>query len=106
MFLSTQKMESQELTHSHTHTQVYDFAWPRRGTPDLEKIVDLCRSMDAWLRADRQNVIVVHCQVRLTTDISVHTHIHTHTHTYTHVPAQHTCIDTHTLTHTHTHRMA
>lgn len=29
----------------------------------MEKLVDLCRSMDAWLRADKQNVIVVHCHV-------------------------------------------
>lgn len=43
--------------------QVYDFAWPQRGVPDMEKLVDLCRSMDAWLRADKQNVLVVHCHV-------------------------------------------
>ena len=43
--------------------QVYDFPWPQKGVPEMEKLVDLCRSMDAWLRADRQNVIVVHCHV-------------------------------------------
>lgn len=31
--------------------------------PDLEKLVDLCRNLDSWLRADPQNVIVVHCHV-------------------------------------------
>ena len=31
----------------------------------MEKLVDLCRSMDAWLRADKQNVLVVHCHVRM-----------------------------------------
>ena len=31
--------------------------------PDLEKMVDLCRNLDSWLRADPQNIIVVHCHV-------------------------------------------
>ena len=32
--------------------------------PDLEKLVDLCRNLDSWLRADKENVIVLHCTVR------------------------------------------
>ena len=32
--------------------------------PNLEKPVDLCRNLDSWLRADPQNIIVVHCHVR------------------------------------------
>ena len=32
--------------------------------PDLEKLVDLCRNLDSWLRADPQNIIVIHCHVR------------------------------------------
>ncbi len=43
--------------------QVADFSWPNRQVPELERIVDLCRSLDSWLRADPQNVIVIHCQV-------------------------------------------
>ena len=44
--------------------QVADFRWPSKRVPDLEKLVDLCRSFDSWLRADKKNVIVVHCNVR------------------------------------------
>ena len=40
--------------------------------PTLEKLVDVCRSMDAWLRADKDNVIVVHCSVSQL----VHIHIY------------------------------
>ena len=43
--------------------QVADFEWPSKRAPDLEKLVDLCRSFDSWLRADNKNVIVVHCNV-------------------------------------------
>ena len=32
--------------------------------PDLEKLVDLCHNLDSWLRADPQNIIVIHCHVR------------------------------------------
>ena len=49
---------------------MYDFAWPERGVPEMEKLVDLCRSMDAWLRADSKNVIVVHCHVSRVTSAS------------------------------------
>ena len=45
-------------------TQVADFAWPHKQMPDLEKMVDLCRNLDSWLRADKQNIIVLHCTVR------------------------------------------
>jgi len=43
------------------NNQVADFEWPHKHMPDLEKLVDLCRNLDSWLRADPQNVIVVHC---------------------------------------------
>jgi cyclin G-associated kinase len=43
------------------NNQVADFAWPHKQMPDLEKLVDLCRNLDSWLRADKQNVIVLHC---------------------------------------------
>ena len=45
--------------------KVCDFPWPHNGVPQLEKMVDLCRSMDAWLKADNQNVLVMHCNVSL-----------------------------------------
>ena len=44
--------------------QVADFAWPHKRMPDLEKLVDLCRNLDSWLRADKQNILVLHCTVR------------------------------------------
>ncbi|CAI8034317.1 Cyclin-G-associated kinase [Geodia barretti] len=43
------------------NNQVADFAWPHKQMPDLEKLVNLCRNLDSWLRADKQNVIVLHC---------------------------------------------
>ena len=43
--------------------QVADFPWPNKQMPELEKLVDLCRNMDSWLRADKQNILVVHCHV-------------------------------------------
>lgn len=30
---------------------------------DLELLVDLCTSVDSWLRADVNNVVVIHCTV-------------------------------------------
>ena len=51
------------MTH-FLFSQVADFDWPHKHVPDLEKLVDLCRNLDSWLRADPQNVIVVHCHVR------------------------------------------
>jgi len=30
---------------------------------DLEKLIDLCTSIDSWLRADVDNVAVIHCLV-------------------------------------------
>ena len=32
---------------------------------DLEQLVDLCSSVDSWLRADVNNVVVIHCTVSL-----------------------------------------
>ena len=54
------------ITSPSLLSQVYVFDWPHRGLPALEKLVDLCRSMDAWLRADQCNVIVIHCSVCVT----------------------------------------
>ena len=51
------------MTH-FLFSQVADFDWPHKHVPDLEKLVDLCRNLDSWLRADPQNIIVVHCHVR------------------------------------------
>ena len=30
---------------------------------DLEQLVDLCTSVESWLRADVNNVVVIHCTV-------------------------------------------
>lgn len=42
--------------------QVIEFKFPGYPSPPLDKIFNICRSMDSWLRADVQNVIAVHCQ--------------------------------------------
>ena len=43
--------------------QVADFDWPAKRMVDLELLVDLCSSIDSWLRADVNNVVVIHCTV-------------------------------------------
>lgn len=40
-----------------------DFDWPAKRMLDLEKLIDLCTSIDSWLRADVDNVAVIHCLV-------------------------------------------
>ena len=40
-----------------------DFDWPSKRMVDLELLVDLCGNIDSWLRADVNNVAVIHCTV-------------------------------------------
>ncbi|XP_019852858.1 PREDICTED: cyclin-G-associated kinase [Amphimedon queenslandica] len=42
--------------------QVVDYEWPNRAMPPLESLVELCRQLDSWLRADFKNVLVIHCK--------------------------------------------
>jgi cyclin G-associated kinase len=42
--------------------QVVDYEWPHKSIPSLESLVELCRQMDSWLRADPHNVLVIHCK--------------------------------------------
>ena len=42
------------------HGRVADLIWPRnRGTPEFLKILDMCKQLDAWLQADKCNVVVL-----------------------------------------------
>lgn len=66
----TSKLHNQViLVDLHNHDvmllwlQVADFDWPSKHMVDLELLVDLCTSMDSWLRADINNVLVIHCTV-------------------------------------------
>ena len=77
--------------------QVYDFNWPQRGVPELEKLVDLCRSMDSWLRAEPTHVIVVHCHVR---NVCVHACVHVCMRVHACV---HVCMHVHACSTQHAH---
>ena len=66
----TSKLHNQViLVDLHEHDvmllwlQVADFDWPSKRMVDLELLVDLCTSVDSWLRADINNVVVIHCTV-------------------------------------------
>lgn len=37
--------------------------YPKKGGLGLAELYELCESIDAWLRSDRDNVAVVHCAV-------------------------------------------
>ncbi|XP_062853704.1 tensin-1 isoform X1 [Trichomycterus rosablanca] len=40
--------------------KVLDFGWPDHHAPALDKLCSICKSMDTWLNADPQNVVVLH----------------------------------------------
>ena len=42
------------------HGRVADLIWPRtRNTPEFLKMLDMCRQLDAWLKADPCNVVML-----------------------------------------------
>ena len=55
--LSARRSDLETLT-----AHVYDFGWPDRLSPPLERICSICKSVDAWLNDDVRNVVVLHCR--------------------------------------------
>jgi len=41
--------------------RVVEMGWPDHFAPPLFLLFDIIKSIDAWLKADENNVVVVHC---------------------------------------------
>lgn len=57
-------LADKSFAYSKFDDQVIEFKFPGYPAPPLDKIFAICKSIDAWLRADPANVAVVNCQVR------------------------------------------
>ncbi|XP_048774489.1 tensin-1-like isoform X3 [Ostrea edulis] len=42
--------------------KVIDFGWPEHLAPPLERLCNICKSLDSWLNSDLSHVIVLHCK--------------------------------------------
>lgn len=42
--------------------KVIDFGWPENLAPPLERLCNICKSLDSWLNSDLSHVIVLHCK--------------------------------------------
>ena len=44
------------------HHKVIDYGWPENLAPPLERLCTVCKSIDSFLNAAPQNVVVLHCK--------------------------------------------
>jgi tensin len=59
-------LSEQTYDYAAFHDHVIEFRFPGYPAPPLATLFSMCKSMHGWLRADAENIIVVHCQtVRL-----------------------------------------
>ncbi|VDI75712.1 tensin [Mytilus galloprovincialis] len=42
--------------------RVVDYGWPAHLAPPLERLCNICKSMDSWLNSDPSHVAVIHCK--------------------------------------------
>ena len=42
-----------------------DFGWPDTLAPPLERLCNICKSIDSWLSTHVKNVVVLHCKAGL-----------------------------------------
>ncbi|XP_062583905.1 tensin-1-like isoform X3 [Saccostrea cucullata] len=42
--------------------KVIDFGWPEHLAPPLERLCNICKSLDSWLNSDHHHVVVIHCK--------------------------------------------
>lgn len=42
--------------------KVIDFGWPEHLAPPLERLCNICKSLDSWLNSDLGHVVVLHCK--------------------------------------------
>ncbi|KAM6215042.1 tensin-2 isoform 2-T2 [Rhynchocyon petersi] len=42
--------------------KVQDFGWPELHAPPLDKLCSICKTMETWLSADPQHVVVLYCK--------------------------------------------
>ena len=54
-----------EVQYDYTlfHDQVIDIKFPGYPAPPLHQLCSICDAIDHWLKADEDNVAVLHCQV-------------------------------------------
>ena len=43
-------------------SKVLDFGWPDTLSPPLERLCNICKSIDSWLNSNPKNVVVIHCK--------------------------------------------
>lgn len=48
------------LLLTNLNVPLYEFGWPSRHAPSLEKLCSLCKAMDSWLSVDHGNVMIIH----------------------------------------------
>ena len=45
--------------------KVLDFGWPDTLAPPLERLCNICKSIESWLNSSSKNVVVLHCRLGL-----------------------------------------
>lgn len=53
------------LTVSSVDCQVLDFGWPDTLAPPLERLCNVCKSIESWLNTRPSNVVLLHCKTGL-----------------------------------------
>ncbi|KAH3756669.1 protein tyrosine phosphatase [Pelomyxa schiedti] len=59
---STRRCSERTYDHAKFHERVAIFPFDENSVPPLDLINHFCVDVDAWLKSDPQNVIVVHCK--------------------------------------------
>ena len=54
-------LSEKRYDYSAFDNQVIEICFPGYPAPPLGLLFKICASMESWLRADPQNVVVVHC---------------------------------------------
>jgi len=44
---------------------VLDFGWPDTLAPPLERLCNMCKSIESWLNESSKNAVVLHCRTGL-----------------------------------------
>ena len=54
-------MSEKSYPHKNFQGQISDFKFPGHPSPPLGLLFKICSSMESWLNADPENIVVVHC---------------------------------------------
>jgi C2 domain of PTEN tumour-suppressor protein/Polymorphic toxin system, DSP-PTPase phosphatase len=55
-------LSEKQYDYSKFDDNVLEFCYPGYPSPPLNTLLNMCKTMDAWLAADSSNVLVIHCQ--------------------------------------------